>query len=193
MGHANEHGIKPIKKNERRERERGGDGWEGAQKKKSSRAYGVGCMHMWCMCALSSWNSSTVECRIALYSPPVKTVDAHLGDVWFGSSHLADWGISCYAAMPKHSSNAMLNAEHILLSGRHTEDPFVNMSVKKLTELWGNVVWYLNQEGLWSNFWFILIYWNVNRVLNGNLQPCVSYVKFNKFICNYWKCIIDVH
>jgi len=33
-----------------------------------------------CMCALSSWNSSTGE-GIAPYSPSVKAVDAHLREV----------------------------------------------------------------------------------------------------------------
>lgn len=85
MGHANEHGIKPIQKKKRKKkkemREESGDGKVLKKKRKSSKVCGVGCVHMWCMCALSSWNSSTVECRIALYSPPVKTVDAHLGKV----------------------------------------------------------------------------------------------------------------
>lgn len=109
-------------KNERRGRERGGDGKVPNEKKKKNQGEHVGWvgrMYVWCMCALSSWNSSTVECRIALYSPPVKTVDAHLGEVWFGSSHLADWGISCYAAMPKHSSYAMLNSELNSLVATH--------------------------------------------------------------------------
>ena len=44
MGHANEHGIKPIKKNERGEREMGGK--VPKKKKKKSRAYGEGCMHI---------------------------------------------------------------------------------------------------------------------------------------------------
>lgn len=159
------------------------------------------------VCALSSWNSSSVECRKALYSPPVKTVDAHLGEVRFGSLHLADWGISCYAAMPKHSSNAMLNSKLILLPGRHnenmTEGPFCSYYCKKWAELWGNVVSFLNQGRFWCNFGFILIHWNVNGVLNGNLQPTVcqffpigaNYVKFNKAICNclngYW-CTLNL-
>lgn len=107
-------------KNERGERERVGDGKVPKKKKNQGERVGwVGCMYTWCMCAPSSWNSSTVECRIAPYSPPVKTVDAHLGEVWFGNSHLADWRISCYAAMPKHSSNAMLNSELNSLVATH--------------------------------------------------------------------------
>lgn len=61
------------------------------KKKKSSRACGVGGLCAYVMYLYSVfWNSSTVEYRIALYILPVKTVDAHLGDVRFGSSHLED-------------------------------------------------------------------------------------------------------
>lgn len=121
MGHANEHGIKPIKKmREKKDRGVGMGRCPKTKKKIKNQVEHVGWVGcMWCMCAPSSWNSSTVVCRIALYCPPVKTVDAHLGEVWFGNSHLADWEISCYAAMPKHSSNAMLNSELNSLVATH--------------------------------------------------------------------------
>lgn len=96
------------KKWERRRRE--GRRWEDAQKKKK---WVVWAAYICDVCVLRLLGS--VECRVALYSPPVKTVDAHLGEVEFGSLHLAGWGISCYAAMPKHSSNATLNSGLISL------------------------------------------------------------------------------
>lgn len=71
MGHANEHGIKPIRELSEEWRREGEQKKNNHQKKKGG---GGGTMkpgvHTQRMCALGSWN--TVACRKAPYSLPVK-------------------------------------------------------------------------------------------------------------------------
>lgn len=157
--------------------------WEGAQikRKKKSRVEHVGCVGcMWCVCALSSWNSSTVECGIALYSPPVKTVDAHLGEAWFGNSHLAGWGISCYAATPKHSSNAMLNSEPnspLATHTKHNQAPAeahcrrIETSQTTLRKSRAS-----SSYGVWSNFPSSLLvfsfFWRAEMLMALRMEVC---------------------
>lgn len=93
-----------------RKRTRQGWRWESAQKRKKKMEWGsiMGGGSAACMCALSSWNSSTGE-GIAPYSPSVKAVDAHLREVWFGSLHLADWDIPCQSTQAMACSTRSLN------------------------------------------------------------------------------------